>query len=74
MAGRHHRLDGHESEQTKGVGDGQGGLVSNLPLFPAPRGLSAEKGEERLCPDFIVPQRKCPTEKQSRVPGCAKRG
>ena len=23
----HHRLDGHESEQTLGVGDGQGGLV-----------------------------------------------
>ena len=27
MAGWHHRLDGHESEQTPGVGDGQGGLV-----------------------------------------------
>ena len=27
------------SEQTKGVGDGQGDLVSNLPLLPAPRGL-----------------------------------
>ena len=39
MAGWHHRLDGHESEQTKGVGDGQGDLVSNLPLLPAPRGL-----------------------------------
>ena len=27
MAGRHHGLDGPESERTPGVGDGQGGLV-----------------------------------------------
>ena len=27
MAGWHHWLDGHESEWTRGVGDGQGGLV-----------------------------------------------
>ena len=27
MAGRHHWLDGHDSEWTPGVGDGQGGLV-----------------------------------------------
>ena len=27
MAGWHHRLDGHELEQTPGVGDGQGGLA-----------------------------------------------
>ena len=27
MAEWHHRLDGHEFEQTLGVGDGQGGLV-----------------------------------------------
>ena len=27
MAGWHHRLDGHESEWTPGVGDGQGGLA-----------------------------------------------
>ena len=26
MVGWHHRLDGHESEQALGVGDGQGGL------------------------------------------------
>ena len=26
-AGWHHQLDGHESEQTPGVGDGQGGLA-----------------------------------------------
>ena len=27
MAGWHHRLDGHESEWTPGVGDGEGGLM-----------------------------------------------
>ena len=27
MVGWHHRLDGRESEQVPGVGDGQGGLV-----------------------------------------------
>ena len=27
MAGWHHRLDGHEFEQTAGVGDGQGRLA-----------------------------------------------
>ena len=27
MAGWHHRLDGHEYEQTPGDGDGQGGLA-----------------------------------------------
>ena len=27
MAGRHHGLNGRESERTLGVGDGQGGLV-----------------------------------------------
>ena len=27
MAGWHHRLNGHEFEQTPGVGDGQGGLA-----------------------------------------------
>ena len=27
MVGWHHRLDGHEFEQTLGIGDGQGSLV-----------------------------------------------
>ena len=27
MVGWYHQLDGHESEQTSGVGDGQGGPV-----------------------------------------------
>ena len=27
MTGCHHRLDGHEFEQTPGVGNGQGGLA-----------------------------------------------
>ena len=31
MVGWHDQLDGHEFEQTPGVGDGQGGLVSCSP-------------------------------------------
>ena len=31
MVGWHHRLDGHESEQTLGVGDGQGSLTCYSP-------------------------------------------
>ena len=31
MVGWHHRLNGHESEQTLGVGDGQGGLACCSP-------------------------------------------
>ena len=31
MVGWHHRLNGHESEQALGVGDGQGGLVCCSP-------------------------------------------
>ena len=31
MVGWHHRLDGHEFEQTAGDGEGQGSLVSFSP-------------------------------------------
>ena len=31
MVGWHHQLNEHESEQTSGVGDGQGGLVCCSP-------------------------------------------
>ena len=31
MVGWHHRLDGHESEQTPGVGEGEGGLACCSP-------------------------------------------
>ena len=31
MVGWHHRLDGHESEQALGVGDGQGSLACFSP-------------------------------------------
>jgi len=31
MVGWHHRLNGHESEQVPGVGDGQGSLVCGSP-------------------------------------------
>ena len=31
MVGWHHRLDGHESEQTPGIGDGRGSLACCSP-------------------------------------------
>ena len=31
MAGWHHQLNGHESKQAPGVGDGQGALVCCIP-------------------------------------------
>ena len=31
MVGWHHSLNGHEFEKTRGVGDGQGGLVCCSP-------------------------------------------
>ena len=31
MVGWHHRLNGHEFEETPGVGDGQGGLACCSP-------------------------------------------
>ena len=34
MVGWHHRLDGHESEQTPGVGDGQGDQACYSPWGP----------------------------------------
>ena len=33
MVGWHHRLDGHEFEQTLGIGDGQGSRVCCSPWF-----------------------------------------
>ena len=32
MVGWHHQLNGHEFEETPGVGDGQGGLECCTPL------------------------------------------
>ena len=43
MAGWHHRLNGHEHEQTLGDGEGQGSLVSC-----SPQGLKESDTTERL--------------------------
>ena len=40
MVGWHHRLNGHEFEQTPGVGDGQGSLVCCSPLGSQRVGLN----------------------------------
>ena len=45
MVGWHHRLDGHEFEQTLGAGDGQGGLACC-----SPRGHKVSDTAERLNP------------------------
>ena len=34
MTGQHHRLSGHEFEQTLGVNEGQGSLVCQSPWVP----------------------------------------
>ena len=41
--GGHHRLNGHESEQARGVGDGQGGLA-----FCSPWGRKESDTTEQL--------------------------
>ena len=38
MVGWHHRLDGHESEQPPGAGEGQGGLTCCSPRGAGGRG------------------------------------
>ena len=43
MVGWHHRLNGHEFEQTPGVGDGQGGLA-----FCSPWGCRESDTTEQL--------------------------
>ena len=43
MVGWHHRLDGYEFEQARGVGDGQGGLACC-----SPRGRKELDTTERL--------------------------
>ena len=43
MVGWHHRLNGHEFEQTLGVGDGQGSLACSSPW-----GLEESDMTERL--------------------------
>ena len=41
MVGWHHRLDGRESEQAPGDGDGQGGLARRSPATAAAKSLCA---------------------------------
>ena len=43
VAGCHHRLNGHDFEQTSGVGDGQGGLP-----FCSPWGCKKSGNTEQL--------------------------
>ena len=54
MVGWHHQLDGHEFEQTPGVGDGQGGLACC-----SPRGLKELDTTERLNRTNGIPLQCC---------------
>ena len=50
MVGWHHRLDGHESEQTPGVGDGQGSLV----WWTGKPGVLQSTGSQRVRHDWAT--------------------
>ena len=50
MVGWRHRLNGHESEQTQGVGDGQGGLVLCIP-WGHKESATAERPNKRNNPN-----------------------
>ena len=43
MVGEHHQLDGHEFEQTPGVGDGQGNLACCSPWGHKESDLTTEQ-------------------------------
>ena len=58
MIGWHHRLNGHEVEQTLGVGDGQGSLA-----FCSPGGRKESYRTEQLNNERIVKKNKS-TEKK----------
>ena len=49
MVGWHHQLNGHESEQAPGAGDGQGGLARRSPWNPKePDNWATELTEQNL--------------------------
>ena len=50
MDGWRHRLNGHESEQTQGVGDGQGGLALCIP-WGHKESATAERPNKRNNPN-----------------------
>ena len=47
MVGWHHRLDGHESEQTPGEGEGQGSLMCCSPWSHKESGKTEGKTEQQ---------------------------
>ena len=45
--GWHHQLNGHEFEQTPGVGDGQGGLACCSPQGHKELGITEQQNEKK---------------------------
>ena len=60
MVGWHHHLNGHEFEQTPGVGDGQGSLV-----FCSPWGRKESDRTEQLNNEKVVKKNKSTEKKYS---------
>ena len=57
MVGWHHRLNGHESEQTPGVGDGQGGLACCSPWACKVLDITERLNRTELNPRlFVLPK------------------
>ena len=56
MVGWHHQLNGHESEQAPGVGDGQGSLVCCSPWGHSQTRLSDWTDRLGCSPDVALPR------------------
>ena len=52
--GWHHRLNGHESEQTPGVGDGQGGLACCSPWSCTESGMTLATEQQHMYRTYIL--------------------
>ena len=53
MLGWHHRLNGHEFEQTLGIGDGQGGLACCSPWGCTESGMTERLNDNNICVGYV---------------------
>ena len=61
MVGGHHRLNGHESEQAPGAGDGQGSLARYSPWGRRESGTTERRNnnDQKRCVGILTPPRTC---------------